>query len=55
MRTFSATPRDIKHQWFVVDAEGMVLGRLKTGVVAASDPAVPAPARSRRTKTRRGA
>src|SRR5437763_17008218 len=28
MRTFSATPRDIKQQWFVVDAEGMVLGRL---------------------------
>jgi uncharacterized protein YndB with AHSA1/START domain len=36
-------------------AWGMVLGRLKTGVVAASDPAVSAPARPRRTKTRRGA
>ena len=32
MRTFSATPRDIKQQWFVVDAEGMVLGRLATEV-----------------------
>jgi len=32
MRTFSATPRDIKHEWFVVDAEGMVLGRLATEV-----------------------
>ena len=40
---------------FMEAAWGMVLGRLKTGVVAASDPAVPAPARPRRTKTRRGA
>jgi large subunit ribosomal protein L13 len=30
--TFSATPRDIKQQWFVVDAEGMVLGRLASEV-----------------------
>ena len=30
--TFSATPRDIKHEWFVVDAEGMVLGRLASEV-----------------------
>ena len=28
MKTFSATPRDISLQWFVVDADGMVLGRL---------------------------
>ena len=28
MKTFSATPKDIDRQWFVVDAEGMVLGRL---------------------------
>ena len=28
MRTFSATPKDIDHRWYVVDAEGMVLGRL---------------------------
>src|SRR5439155_10096359 len=32
MRTFSATPRDIKQQWFVVDAEGMVLGRLASEI-----------------------
>ena len=28
MRTFSATPKDLDHRWYVVDAEGMVLGRL---------------------------
>ena len=32
MKTYSATPRDIEHQWYVVDAEGMVLGRLATEV-----------------------
>ena len=32
MRTFSARPRDIKQEWFVVDADGMVLGRLATEV-----------------------
>src|ERR671929_1423394 len=32
MRTYSATPRDIKQQWFVVDAEGMVLGRLASEI-----------------------
>ena len=26
--TFSATPKDIEHRWYVVDADGMVLGRL---------------------------
>jgi len=30
--TFSATPGDIDHKWFVVDAEGMVLGRLAAEV-----------------------
>jgi large subunit ribosomal protein L13 len=30
--TFSATPDDIEHKWFVVDAEGMVLGRLAAEV-----------------------
>ncbi|MEX2181100.1 MAG: 50S ribosomal protein L13 [Gemmatimonadaceae bacterium] len=30
--TFSATPSDIESKWFVVDAEGMVLGRLATEV-----------------------
>ncbi len=28
MKTFTATPKDIDHRWYVVDAEGMVLGRL---------------------------
>jgi large subunit ribosomal protein L13 len=32
MKTFSATPRDIEQRWFVVDAEGMVLGRLATEI-----------------------
>ena len=32
MRTYSATPKDIDHRWYVVDAEGMVLGRLATEV-----------------------
>jgi large subunit ribosomal protein L13 len=32
MKTYSATPRDIEHQWYVVDAEGMILGRLATEV-----------------------
>src|SRR5437868_10662190 len=30
--TFSATPRDIKHEWYVVDAEDMVLGRLASEI-----------------------
>jgi large subunit ribosomal protein L13 len=30
--TFSATPADIKPVWYVVDAEGMVLGRLASEV-----------------------
>ena len=28
MKTFSATPSDIETAWYIVDAEGMVLGRL---------------------------
>ena len=32
MPTFSPTPADIKRAWFVVDAEGMVLGRLASEV-----------------------
>jgi large subunit ribosomal protein L13 len=31
-KTFSATHADLDPQWFVVDAEGMVLGRLATEV-----------------------
>ncbi|MEO7502510.1 MAG: 50S ribosomal protein L13 [Gemmatimonadaceae bacterium] len=32
MKTYTATPKDIKHDWFIVDAEGMVLGRLAVEV-----------------------
>ena len=32
MKTFSATPSDIEQNWYVVDAEGMVLGRLATEI-----------------------
>ena len=32
MGTYSARPRDIKQDWFVVDADGMVLGRLASEV-----------------------
>ena len=32
MRTYSPTPKDITRAWHVVDAEGLVLGRLATEV-----------------------
>jgi large subunit ribosomal protein L13 len=32
MNTFSATPSDITRKWFVIDADGLVLGRLATVV-----------------------
>jgi large subunit ribosomal protein L13 len=32
MRTYTATPKDIEHHWYVVDADGLVLGRLATEV-----------------------
>ena len=28
MKTYSATPKDIERAWFLVDADGLVLGRL---------------------------
>jgi large subunit ribosomal protein L13 len=28
MKTFSATPADIEKKWFVIDAEGIILGRM---------------------------
>ena len=31
-KTFSATPSDIQQDWYVIDAEDMVLGRLATEV-----------------------
>jgi large subunit ribosomal protein L13 len=32
VRTFTPTPSDIQRAWFVVDADGLVLGRLATEV-----------------------
>ncbi|HET7630832.1 MAG TPA: 50S ribosomal protein L13 [Gemmatimonadaceae bacterium] len=32
MKTFSATPSDIEHRWYIVDAEGVVLGRLASEI-----------------------
>ena len=32
MKTYTATPKDIEHKWYVVDADGMVLGRLAAEV-----------------------
>lgn len=32
MRTYTATPKDIEHHWYVVDADGLVLGRLASEV-----------------------
>jgi len=33
MSTYTATPKDIQQKWFVVDADGMVLGRLAAEIV----------------------
>jgi large subunit ribosomal protein L13 len=32
MRTYSARPQDITHKWYLVDADGMILGRLASEV-----------------------
>ena len=32
MKTYSAKPSDIQKKWFIVDADGVVLGRLATVV-----------------------
>lgn len=32
MKTYSATPKDVKKEWLVIDAEGVVLGRLASYV-----------------------
>jgi large subunit ribosomal protein L13 len=32
MKTYSAKPDDITQRWYIVDAEGMILGRLATEV-----------------------
>ncbi len=30
MRTYSAKPKEVNREWFIVDAEGMTLGRMST-------------------------
>ena len=32
MRTYSAKPKDVQHKWWLIDAEGVVLGRLASEV-----------------------
>lgn len=32
MKTFTATPKDIQRRWFLIDADGLVLGRLASEV-----------------------
>ena len=32
MRTYTATPADIQHHWYIVDADGQVLGRLASEI-----------------------
>lgn len=34
MKTYSAKPKDIEREWFIVDAAGMPLGRLATRVAS---------------------
>ena len=32
MRTYSARPRDVVREWYVIDASGKVLGRLASAI-----------------------
>lgn len=34
MKTFSTTPKDIVHEWYVVDAEGQTLGRMASNIAS---------------------
>ena len=34
MKTIFVKPADVEHKWFLIDAEGKVLGRLASRVVA---------------------
>ncbi|HBY98509.1 MAG: 50S ribosomal protein L13 [Ardenticatenaceae bacterium] len=34
MKTFSAKPAEVEHEWWVVDAEGQTLGRLATRIAS---------------------
>ena len=36
MKTFTATPADIDKKWIIIDAEGVVLGRLAS-IIARSE------------------
>jgi large subunit ribosomal protein L13 len=36
MKTFSATPADIEKKWIIIDAEGIVLGRLASTTLSSS-------------------
>ena len=47
MKTFSATPKDIEKSWILIDADGLVVGRL--AVLIASGCAASTSRPSRRT------
>ena len=32
MKTFSAKPAEVKHDWYIIDAEGKTLGRMATEI-----------------------
>lgn len=32
MKTFMKRPEDVKRDWFIVDADGLILGRLATKI-----------------------
>jgi large subunit ribosomal protein L13 len=34
MKTFSAKPHEVKHDWFLIDADGLVLGRLASQIAS---------------------
>ena len=34
MKTFSAKPQDVEHNWLLVDAEGLTLGRMATEIAS---------------------
>ena len=34
MKTYSATPDDIKKEWYILDAEDLVLGRLASEIAS---------------------
>ncbi len=34
MKTYTATPKDIEKKWLLIDAEGLVLGRLASHIAS---------------------